>query len=99
MLIGQSPVPLDDDQIAQAARMNRVYVNAICRQLAQDNLIILDRGGAGKIVNAAAADRGEPAHGKNIPGIPTLVALFSRHLGGRPIATAAQIRSQAEQVG
>ena len=35
MLIRQSPVPLDDDQIAQAAQMNRVYVNTICRQLAQ----------------------------------------------------------------
>jgi hypothetical protein len=33
-LVRQSHVPLDDDQAAQAAQMNRVYVNAICRQLA-----------------------------------------------------------------
>lgn len=72
MIIRQSPVPLDDDQIAQAARMNRVYVNAICRQLADDNLIIRNRGGAGKIINSAA-DRGEPAHDKDAPGIPRYV--------------------------
>lgn len=47
--------------------MNRVYVNAICRQLAQDNLIIRDRGLTGKIVNAPA-DRSEPARDKAISG-------------------------------
>lgn len=37
-LILHSDAPLDDDQIAQAAQMNRVYVNVICRQLAEDGL-------------------------------------------------------------
>jgi hypothetical protein len=69
MLICRSPVPLDDDQIAQAAQMNRVYVNAICRQLAQDSLIIRDKGSRGKIVNAAA-DQCQPVHGKDMPRIP-----------------------------
>lgn len=69
MLIRQSPVPLDDDQIAQAAQMNRVYVNAICRQLAIANLIIRDRGGTGKIVNAPV-EFSEPAHYEDLPGGP-----------------------------
>ena len=76
MLIRQSPVPLDDDQIAEAAQMNRVYVNAICRQLAQDNLIIRDRGDAGKIVNAAF-DRSEPAPGEETP-------VLRSHMPGPP---------------
>jgi hypothetical protein len=67
MLIRRSPVPLDDDEIAEAAKMNRVYVNAICRQLAGDNLIVRGRGLAGKIVNAAP-DRGEPFHDQAAPG-------------------------------
>ena len=43
--------------------MNRVYVNTICRQLAEDRLIIRSRTGAdtGKIVNAAA-DRAGSDH-------------------------------------
>jgi hypothetical protein len=69
ILICQSSVPLDDDQIAQAAHMNRVYVNAICRQLAQDNLIVRTQGSAGKIVNSAA-DRGEPANDGGLLGAP-----------------------------
>lgn len=60
-LIRQSHLPLDDDQIAQAAQMNRVYVNAICRQLAEDKLIIRIRSDAGKLVNTPAAPS-EPAH-------------------------------------
>jgi hypothetical protein len=62
-------VPLDDDQIAHAARMNRVYVNAICRQLARDSLIVRVQGNAGKIINYAV-DRGEHAAGWTPPGAP-----------------------------
>jgi hypothetical protein len=39
-IIRQSRAALDDDQIAQAAQMNPVYVNMICRQLASDGLIV-----------------------------------------------------------
>jgi hypothetical protein len=53
-ILRQSRVPLDDDQIAEAAHMNRVYVNVICRQLAADGLIIRDRGAGGKLANVAA---------------------------------------------
>jgi len=59
-IIRQSRVALDDDQIARAAQMNRVYVNTICWQLAKDNLIIRSHGDTGKLVNAAA-DRSESA--------------------------------------
>jgi hypothetical protein len=51
-LIHQSHVPLDDDQIADVIHMNRVYVNAICRQLAQEGLIFRAHGSSGKIVNS-----------------------------------------------
>lgn len=47
-LIRHSDTPLDDDQIAQAAQMNRVHVNMICRQLAEDKLIVRSRSAAGK---------------------------------------------------
>jgi len=53
-IIRQSRVALDDDQIARAAQMNRIYVNTICWQLAKDNLIVRGRGDTGKLVNAAA---------------------------------------------
>ena len=36
--------PLDDDQIAAAAGMNRVYVNQLCRQLAAEGLIVRQHG-------------------------------------------------------
>ena len=52
-ILRQSPVALDDDQVAQAAQMNRVYVNVICRQLAGDGLIVRSRGKGGKLVNVA----------------------------------------------
>jgi hypothetical protein len=38
-ILRQSGVALDDDQIAEAAQMNRVYVNVICRQLAAEGLL------------------------------------------------------------
>src|ERR1700678_1756399 len=62
-LIRRSDVPLDDDQIALAAHMNRIYVNAICRQLAQDKLIVRARSGAGKIVNSASGSSDLARHG------------------------------------
>src|SRR6266516_7803682 len=52
-ILRQSQVALDDDQIAQAAQMNRVYVNVICRQLAADGLTLRRHGAAGKLVNLA----------------------------------------------
>jgi hypothetical protein len=65
-LIRQSDVPLDDDQIADAVQMNRVYVNTICRQLAENRLIVRSRSGAGKLVNVAA-DRSELARPGQVP--------------------------------
>jgi hypothetical protein len=53
-ILRRSHIPLDDDQIAQAAQMNRHYVNAIRRQLAADRVIIRSQGDAGKLVNMAA---------------------------------------------
>lgn len=50
-IIRQSGTALDDDQIARAAQMNRVYVNMICRQLAADGLIVRAQGSAGRLVN------------------------------------------------
>ena len=50
-VISRSPMPLDDDQIAQAAQMNRHYVNAICRQLAAEQFITRELGANGKLVN------------------------------------------------
>lgn len=47
--------------------MNRVYVNAICLRLADDNLIIRGRGDAGKIVNSAIGS-GKPVPYENVPG-------------------------------
>jgi hypothetical protein len=54
-ILRRSRLALDDDQIAQAAQMNRVYVNVICRQLAADGLIARSQGAEGKLVNVAAA--------------------------------------------
>jgi hypothetical protein len=62
-LIRQSDVPLDDDQIADAVQMNRIYVNTICRQLAENRLIVRSRSGGGKLVNVAAG-RSELAPGQ-----------------------------------
>jgi hypothetical protein len=68
-LIRHSDAPLDDDQIAQAAQMNRVYVNMICRQLAEDKLIVRRRSGAGKLVNSATSSSDLWAH-ENVTGEP-----------------------------
>jgi hypothetical protein len=53
-ILRRSPVPLDDDQVAAAAQMNRVYVNAVCRRLAAEGLITRQPGPASKVVNMAA---------------------------------------------
>jgi hypothetical protein len=53
-IIRQSPAVLDDDEIARAAKMNRVYVNTICRQLASDGLIVRTPGPGGRLVNVPA---------------------------------------------
>jgi hypothetical protein len=53
-IIRYSHAALDDDRIAQAAKMNRVYVNMICRQLASDGLIVRTPGPEGKLVNMPA---------------------------------------------
>ena len=52
-VLGISRLALDDDQIARAAEMNRVYVNVICRQLAADGLIARSHGAGGKLLNVA----------------------------------------------
>lgn len=55
-ILRHSRVALDDDQIAEAAQMNRVYVNVICRQLAADGLTLRSHGAAGKLVNLAIGE-------------------------------------------
>lgn len=67
-IVRGSRVPLDDDQIAQAAQMNRVYVNMICRQLAAERVITRSQGAGGKLVNAAAGQE-QPA-GAGLPADP-----------------------------
>ncbi len=47
-----SRLPVDDDQIARIASMDRHHVNTICRQLAADRVITRYRGADGKLVNA-----------------------------------------------
>ena len=72
-ILRQSPVALDDDQVAQAAQMNRVYVNVICRQLAGDGLIVRSRGNEGKLVNVAV---------DGPPDTPSRSSRTSRYSGG-----------------
>ena len=74
-ILRESRVPLDDDQIAQAAQMNRVYVNTLCRQLAMDGLIIRGPGADGKLVSVAV--------GRDQPASPGLVMDTSPE-GGTP---------------
>jgi hypothetical protein len=62
-IVRHSREPLDDDQLAAAAQMNRVYVNQLCRQLAAEGLVVRQRGGDGKLVNVATA--GHPASAAN----------------------------------
>jgi len=62
-IVRHSREPLDDDQLAAAAQMNRVYVNQLCRQLAAEGLVVRQRSGDGKLVNVATA--GHPASAAN----------------------------------
>lgn len=55
-VLRQGREPLDDDEIADLAGMNRVYVNALCRALAEDGLIVRRRGAGGKLVNVVVAN-------------------------------------------
>lgn len=67
-ILHQSNAPLDDDEIAHIARMNRVYVNTQCRQLAADGMILRRQGAGGKIVNAVAglsADASQANHAEH----------------------------------
>jgi hypothetical protein len=64
-ILRRSPEPLDDDQVAAAAQMNRVYVNHLCRQLAAEGLIVRQRGNGGKLVSVVAD--GQPASAANPP--------------------------------
>ena len=62
-IIRQSHAALDDDQIAQAAKMNRVYVNVICWQLASDGLIVRAPGPkAGSSICPAVGRLSRPVH-------------------------------------
>jgi ribosomal protein S18 acetylase RimI-like enzyme len=57
-LLREVDLALDDDDIAGRLGMNRHYVNAVCRRLAEDGFIRRLRGPAGKFVNSAVDERG-----------------------------------------
>lgn len=67
-IVRESRVPLDDDQIAQAAQLNRAHVNMICRRLAAEKVTTRSQGAGGKLVNAAAGQE-QPA-GAGLPADP-----------------------------
>jgi DNA-binding GntR family transcriptional regulator len=69
-----SRVPLDDDEIATLTKVNRHYVNAICRRLAADQLITRNRGASGKLVNMII----EPSATAGTPTRTTVEAQSSR---------------------
>ncbi len=50
-------IAIDDDDIAYRLGINRHYVNAICRTLSDEGVIIRTDGPAGKLVNEIALDR------------------------------------------
>jgi hypothetical protein len=86
-LIRQSREPLDDDEIAEAAQMNRIYVNTICRRLAQNGLIVRIPGSRGKLVNAAL-DRRDLTRAEEEPSNPYSPARLPRsHLREPPWLT------------
>ncbi len=70
--------------------MNRVYVNAVCRQLAVDKLIVRSHSGTGKIVNVAA-DRREFAQ-------PGQVAANSSDEPGRRQGARQRAGERVEQL-
>lgn len=51
----ESEAPLNDDEIATQGKINRVYVNALCRQLAAEGLISRRPGRDGKLVSSPLA--------------------------------------------
>lgn len=53
-ILRASTEPLDDDQVAAAVGMSRVYANQLCRHLAAEGLIVRQRGRDGKLVSALA---------------------------------------------
>lgn len=61
-LLGEVGIAIDDDDIAYRLGINRHYVNAICRTLSDEGVIIRTYGPAGKLVNEIALGReGEPS--------------------------------------
>lgn len=54
-VLRRSAVPLDDDEIAAAANVNRHYVNTLCRRLAAAGKTTRSVGLSGKYVNSFAA--------------------------------------------
>lgn len=54
--------PLDDEELAAATGINRHYVNAICRRLASDGMLLRRCGDTGKMLNvrSKARSRGQP---------------------------------------
>ena len=87
-ILRRSPAPLDDDQVAAAAQMNRVYVNAVCRQLAADGLITRQPGPANKIVNIVAVGGSQMAS----PAAATVVQPRLRTRADRAGLAAGRIR-------
>jgi hypothetical protein len=78
-VLRQSAVPLDDDEIAAAVVMNRVYVNTICWRLAEEGLITRGRGAAGRLVSSATEGQSD---------LPSLyVSRQSHRHGGGPKRT------------
>lgn len=86
-IIRHSRAALDDDQIAQTAKMNRVYVNMICRQLVSDGLIVRTLGPGGKLVSMPA-DGGQAS--------ATVLPADNQGRTRQPRHTAGQL---AERVG
>lgn len=64
---------LDDDEIADRLQMNRHYVNAVCRGLALDGLVLRTVGAGGKLVNSRT---GQPS--VSTPSTFTLTPIHRR---------------------
>jgi hypothetical protein len=88
-IIRQSHAALDDDEIAQVAKMNRVYVNIICRQLASDGLIVRTPGPDGKLVNKSA-DGGQAS--------PALIANRSQRRVRQSRGMAGRLAERVEEL-
>jgi hypothetical protein len=75
-LLGDVGLALDDDDIADRLGMNRHYVNAVCRRLADEGLIQRGVGPDGKLVNSAQPP--SPAVRPSSPEAPTPAKVASR---------------------